>query len=271
MMKVAMFISGRLTCYEENLVHVLCGLSKYDVSLFASINGEPDDFYDRAEEQLAPWLKAIRYEKFFMPDDFVRNTHVETLRRMVDGDPYTVMSCFYNDMMAFELIEDYEKENGETFDVYVKFRSDMSMIDRIDFALPAADDLRIYSCIPPCQIYFFGDRSTPMCVCDAFAYGNKPSMKRYVATYEFINSINSHLSGNYRINYEPCLTESVHKTLFDPAYSSASPGVRVIKNRSEIGLGMLSSGVKIDYFACRYKHDPMRRERDRQYSPERRV
>ena len=57
-MKLAFFISGRLTCYEENLIPILNFLDKkYDINLFLSINDEYNNYYEKAESLLSKWLK----------------------------------------------------------------------------------------------------------------------------------------------------------------------------------------------------------------------
>ena len=48
-MKVAVFISGRLKCYESCLIPILQRTS-YDVDLFCSINDVESSYYDTARK-----------------------------------------------------------------------------------------------------------------------------------------------------------------------------------------------------------------------------
>lgn len=57
--------------------------------------------------------------------------------------------------------------------------------------------------------YIYGWRHIPRAICDAFAYGNKATMKIYTNTYNYILRENRLRNGYYRINYKPCLTESI--------------------------------------------------------------
>lgn len=259
MEKIAIFISGRLTCYETNLIPALVILNRtYDVHLFISINGERDEYHITAERLLGKWLKDIRYEKFKCPIE--NNIHPETLKQEVDGKkmPYTVMSSFYNDMKAFELIEKYELTNNMNFRLYCKLRPDMIFyqLPQFRFVLPDPNDKKLYSCVPECPIWIYGWQNTPICVCDAFAYGNKNVMKIYCNTYNFGIEMNNKLNGNYRINYEPLLTENILDTyLIDKEKYKTPEDIKNAYNNN-------SRGIEIYYFQCPYNLNKNRRSRD---------
>jgi len=111
MLKIAIFISGRINCYENNLLHILNYLDNIYkdtcndescVNLFMSINGIRDEYNILMEKTLNKYIKSIHYEIYKIPENF-KNNHQETLYQIIDGvkQPYTNLSCFYNDMVAF--------------------------------------------------------------------------------------------------------------------------------------------------------------------------
>ena len=257
--KIAIFISGRLTCYETNLIHTLTILdNKYDIYLFASINGERDEYHINAENFLSKWLKDIRYEKYICPIE--NNTHIHSLLQNVNGKyiPYTVMSCFYNDMKAFELIEKYEIENSMCFDVYCKLRADMNFFDlnSFNFEICKKDEKKLYTSILADPIRFYGYHNVPLNISDAFAYGNKEIMKIYCNTYNFGIEMNAKYNGNFRINYEPLLTESILDTYVGDISKHYTPDdiINAYNNNPR--------GIEIIYFNCPYNLNGNRRHRD---------
>jgi hypothetical protein len=258
MISVALFISGRLTCYEDTLIPLLRFLDyKYNINLFCSINGEQDDYHLEAERNLAKWLRKITYEIYKVPESFVQNTHPETLFQNINGQkvPYTVLSCFYNDRKAFNLIDSYEKETGKIFDVISKIRPDLIFRDynNIIFKKDSPDDLLLHTCIPLQPIYIYGYESVPMCICDAFAYGNRKVMEIYTRTYEYILNENKKRNGNFRINYEPSLTESIINFYFLDTKNENEMRFKYLENEREI---------IFDFFYCPYFHNSKRRDRD---------
>lgn len=213
-MKTALFISGRLTCYEENLINVLnTTFCENDIDLFISINGVRDEYHIEAEEKLSKWLRKIDYEEYNVPDDFI-NTHPESLRQTVNNKnvSYTVMSMFYNDKKNFLNIENYAKENNIQYDIVCKFRPDIYFINpffRILFNAFINNKDTLFCCTPPCQIILYGDKHPegPLCINDAFSLGSMEVMKRYCSTYDRIFLLNEKYNGNFRLNYEVSLTE----------------------------------------------------------------
>ena len=257
--KIAIFISGRLTCYETNLIPALIILSRnYDVHLFISINGERDEYHITAERLLGKWLKDIRYEKFKCPIE--NNINIESLQQEVDGKkmPYTVMSCFYNDMKAFELIEKYESANNMNFRLYCKLRPDMIFyqLPQFHFVLPDPNDNKLYSCVPECPIWFYGWQKTPICISDAFAYGNKKIMQLYCNAYNFGIEMNDKLNGDYRFNYETLITENMLGSyLIDKEkYKTEEDIINAFVNNKR--------KIQINYFQCPYNLNKNRRNRD---------
>jgi hypothetical protein len=257
-MNIALFISGRLTCYDTDLIPNLESMSRdYTIHLFVSINGERDEYHQEAEKRLAPWLKKIRYESYTIPDDFIPNTNPETLFQIVDGKrvPYTVLSCFYNDWKCYEMIVDYVKETGIQMDTCVKFRPDISFQtkDWSIFQRAAAQPERLFSNFPPAKIYYGGDTSIPCYVSDAFICTSLANLKVYCNTYHFILETNRSTNGTYRINYEVSLTENIFGTPIDDSVKPA---------RDQLLSLFANAQLSIEYFELPYTLNKMRRTRE---------
>lgn len=234
-MKVAVLISGRSTGYERCILPLL-EKTKYDVDLFMSINDDDCKYYDVMKEKLRSWIRDISIKRYEPPSDFFNN-HPETLLQEVRGKkyPHNVLSCFYNDKNAFDMAVEYQN-NNQKYDVFLKFRSDIIVSEFPDFSIVNQEE-RLFSahhrdiCHMKAPLFdksflrYTGEQAT--WVSDAVSFGNQKSMEKYVKTYEFILYVNSALSGNYRINFEPCLTESVYSenvlvTYLDYAYDMLS-------------------------------------------------
>jgi hypothetical protein len=115
-------------------------------------------------------------------------------------------------------------------------------------------DTILYSCIPECEIYYFGLRNINRCICDAFAFGSMKVMKRYCNTYNFILSTNDKLLGNYCINYELCLTESYLNEIFNQEQTDDF-SIRYMSAFDRLE-------YKVEYFSCPYILNKKRRSRD---------
>jgi hypothetical protein len=259
MKRVAIFISGRLTCYENHLIRNLEKLQNHLlVDLFISINGERDDYHKEAEQKLQKWLRVIQYEKYIPPSEtiMIPNNHRETLFQIIDSikTPYTNLSCFYNDTKCYSMITQYANEKNIEYDIYMKFRPDIyffniNVLENIGINM---DENSLYSCIPPQEIYIWGDRRASRCICDAFAYGSKKVMEQYCKTYSFIIKTNNERNGSYRINYEPSLTESFCNYALD-----------LDNDNYQTIINMFASApFKVHYFTAPYEIDRNRRNRD---------
>lgn len=277
-MKIALFISGRLTCYEENLLYILTNsIFSKQIDLFVSVNGEKNNYFDLAEKRLNPWLKKIVYENFNVPETFKQNIHPQTLIQIVNKKrvPYTVLSCFYNDKKNMEQIIKYEKENNFEYDVYCKFRADIIFNDLNKFIFLIPSENTIYSCIPPCLIKFNSNKTNYSCISDAFAYGNKKIMQKYTSAYDSILRLNNILNGKYRINYEPSLTEPMFNFLYQDGYEMPDNfyylhkyknilnDYTIINNENEYKYFMDNHPIKINYFDCAYDLNNNRRQFDK--------
>jgi hypothetical protein len=274
---IAIFISGRLTCYDTNLIKILNYLDKkYHIDLFISLNNKRDEYHIIAEQRLSKWIKSINYEEYTVPGDFVQNIHPQSLLQDVNGYivPYTNLSCFFNDRKCFDMIINYHN-SIKPYDVVCKLRSDITFhnIENLFFNIPEIDT--IYSCIPPCQIHFNGDEKNPICINDAFAFGNIKSMDMYTRTYTNILFLNNVLEGKYRVNYELSLTESIYSILYQTGYEIEGQdnyleqyvdkleNYSIIRSPYEFIEKIKTNRIKIRYFENPYCLDPDRRSRDK--------
>jgi hypothetical protein len=231
--------------------------NKYTVHLFLSINGVKDTYHEEAERELAPWFQVSYYEVFQVPQDFIQNTHPESLLQTVNGKqvPYTVLSCFYNDRKAYELILEHQTKYSLQYDIICKLRADMKFenLEDFTFTIDESSSLILHSCIPWCIIRFFGFHNIPICICDAFAYGNVKTMDIYTNTYKYILQENTKRNGYFRINYEPSLHENCINF-----YCADSPDPDILNDAFYNN----SRNLKITYFSCPYTLYSNRRHRD---------
>jgi hypothetical protein len=261
MIKIAFYISGRITCYENCLIPILKYLEQsYEIYLFISLNSKRTKYHLKMEKDLEKWLKDIYYEEYQIPLSFIENTHPETLFQIVNNKkvPLSVLSCFYNDTKNFQLIENYEKKYNLEFDIYCKFRPDLIFknINDIKFIKSNKDELVIYSAIIPkwAQVHFFGYLDSPLMITDNFVYSNKKIMKLYTDTYNYILSENNKYNGFYRINYETALTENIIDYYFLNKHHTSQEVTNKILNNKR--------GIKINYFNNEYELDKNRRNLD---------
>ena len=77
--------------------------------------------------------------------------------------------------------------------------------------------------------HFYTD--TPLMISDAFAYGNKISMKHYCSTYDWILKNDNILNGNYSQTFEIYLTDSILQHVF---YNIPGGGVYPILSSEQI-------------------------------------
>lgn len=237
MVKVAIFISGRIKCYDTDLYSCLQYLTSdknLELHLFASINDERNSYCVEAEQKLSVWLKDIQYEIYTKPE----NSYCESAW-------YNVLSCFYNDKKAYDMIMSYSEKNSIEYDYICKFRSDISFIMPCSFKFPEEkNEMTLYSCVPPDRIYFNGNKTLPMNICDAFAFGSPYIMKRYCKTYDFILQTLKERMGDYRVWFELSLTESFYDTTID----KDTPNACEHKVRN-----LLSNfPIHVNYFSCPY-------------------
>jgi hypothetical protein len=251
MLKIALFISGRITCYEEYLLPLLEYLTKkYEIRFFCSINSNYNEKY---VNDLKKYLANVNFEKFIYSEEWISN---RILNKKTFLGPFNQLSMFYNDLKCFTMIEKYQQDNNMEFDIICKIRPDMKFNNLFDinFIKDEKNSLIINSCIPSCPIYWFGNENTPLLVCDAFAYGNFKSMKIYCDTYNWIIEQDKILLGTYDRTFEPYLNESILRCCFDTYKQQINTTEKIIDKIVNNPLG-----IKIRYFNCPYKHSDKRR------------
>jgi len=223
-MKVAMLLSGRIKCYETCLIPLL-EISPYEVDLFISVNGEEDEYHNKALDNLSKWLKGKYICPYSIPEDYI-DTFINMNSGTNEPLPYNQMSMFFNDRNAFELATQYADDNNFEYDAYMKYRSDI-----ITDCLPSIkviEDYKLFSVIPwnnhkssvidrlkPTIYNGPGDWKLQETidipwVSDAIVYGNRDSMNVYTQTYKYCMEMNKLWNGLYPIAFEPSVTQNVY-------------------------------------------------------------
>ena len=149
--------------------------------------------------------------------------------------------------MNMELIEEFEKNNNIIFDVICKTRSEMICYGDYEFIIDDKNKLIIRN-KHMCDIRYWGHVywDTPKMISDAFAYGNKLSMKHYTNTYEFILKNDIRLKGKYTQAFEIYLTDSILQHVF---YNIPGGEDVPVLTKEEINYkyNNIPNGCKIDY------------------------
>ncbi len=133
---------------------------------------------------------------------------------------------FFNDNNAFNMAEQYSKNNNINYDYYMKFRSDI-----INTTMPKIElhnNNILYSIVPSCNFISHGIFKTNI-VSDAWVWGNYETMKKYCNTYYFVLDMLNKYNGNYYIAFEDCVTDNVYSNNIPIIYVNHS--YRLDKNR----------------------------------------
>ena len=218
MRNIAIFISGRMLGYKEKLVPFIHSLKhKYNIKLFLSINIFSFENHNihipliihELQTEFGDILAYCNFEKYKLPKSFVEYR----LENNMNNFHYNCLSCFYNDKKNMELIEKYEIYNDIKFDLICKTRTELQFISDVDFIFDNDEDLILHN-RHMCDIRYWGHihHNTPKMISDAFAYGNKNSMKIYCKTYDWI--LQNSLSRIYSQTFEIYLTDSILQYMF---------------------------------------------------------
>lgn len=213
-MKIALIITGRIAMYEVGLIHTLT-TSNHEFDLFMSLNGENCDYYDKMKTTLSPWLKFCNIQKFELnkefcekikPHNWINTTHC----KYVDGYlvPYNVMSMYYNEKVAMEAATKYADTHKFEYGCYLKFRSDLMNVTFNENLKIPKEGLHLISPVPNCMFHSGGIHKAPI-VCDAFAWGNRETMKIYFNTYDYVLKKTEETDGNFFISFECSLTDNL--------------------------------------------------------------
>jgi hypothetical protein len=219
MLKIALFISGRLLGFKDCLLPFINNIkNRYNIYLFFSINTFSLDKTENLKSVISDLKNAfgenigdIYFEEYKFPKSYVENR----TNNNVNVFSYNCLSCFYNDKKNLELIENFEKKNNIIFDIICKTRSDIYFMNKFDFIVDKKNDLIIRNKHMD-DIRFWGHiyKDTPLMISDAFAYGNKISMNYYCSTYDWILKNDLLLKGKYTQGFEIYLTDSILQHVF---------------------------------------------------------
>jgi hypothetical protein len=210
-MRIALFISGRITCYESCLLPFL-HKSPHEVHLYISLNADPvNQYVQKSVVDLKQWLRGSYIHPFTLPENFVY-THPETQNfqfvKQADGTtkllPIHQMSMYFNDWKAMQMII----ESGETYDLVMKFRADMMNVEWPLLPLQIPPPMSLHMVKPNCHFPGFGE-SKKFVVSDCWVWGRIETMSLYCETYPFVLSKLEEKKGNYLIHYESCVTDNV--------------------------------------------------------------
>lgn len=176
--------------------------------MFLSINS--DKVYNEVIQCFKDEIGYYEFKPFFYEEDWIEN-RLKNNRKYFG--PYNQLSCFYNDLNNFNLIEKYEKDNNIEFDVICKLRSDIifTNINQLIFHKDNSSDLILNNINLKCRISAF--HLSPSFMSDAVCFGNKKSMKIYCNTYNFIKNMDINIKGLYNRTFEAYLNESLYNCL----------------------------------------------------------
>lgn len=210
MINLAIFISGRIKFYDKCLLKIINFLksqNKYNIKLFLSINS--DKVYNEVIQCFKDEIGYSEFKPFFYEEDWIEN-RLKNNRKFLG--PYNQLSCFYNDLNNFNLIEKYEKDNNIEFDVLCRLRSDLifNNLNEVNFHKDNPDDLILNNINLKCRINAF--HLSPPLVSE-LCFGNKKSMKLHCNTYNFMKNMDVKLNGLYNRTFEPYLSESLYNCL----------------------------------------------------------
>jgi hypothetical protein len=173
-LKVAIFFVGRITAYQHCMPKLLEIKDTYNPVIFCSLNADsnsPEDIKSFLADFAIP-EKQSNVEKVVYPEwlDRCYSSDNGLLNRTA------MYSMFYNQNKAFNLIEQYQKDNSMQFDCILYYRADMISTDKLVLNMPESN-----------AIYIPSDRGYGGCN-DRVAYGSYESMKVYC---NIINSLES--------------------------------------------------------------------------------
>ena len=251
MLNIALFVSGRLLGFKDCLLPFINNLKKeYNIFVFFSINtfslDKNDNNLDFIISDLintfGTTIGDIYFEEYKFPKKYVETR----ISNNINVFSYNCLSCFYNDSKNMELIEKFEKNNNILFDIICKTRTDIFFKNDVNFICDNKEHLIIRNKhMMPIRYWGHAYNDTPLMISDAFAYGNKKSMKYYCSTYEWILKNDSILNGNYSQTFEIYLTDSILQHIF---YNKPGGETIPLLNRHQIFDKYINNPNKINIF-----------------------
>lgn len=185
--RIAMIISGRVKCFELDLLPQICNyyndVSTNDtyIDIFASTN------YDKHDLEILSFSRHVFPTRLCAQkyDCDTKYLTFENRRPEYKDGRYSIanaMSHFFNNKNAFHMIEEYEKENDIKFNTVFIYRTDICNPEMPDLTI----SLKPYNIYYPCaNIYnpewtnmeiVIGDNETMKLYCDLY-----DSIDQYIA------------------------------------------------------------------------------------------
>jgi hypothetical protein len=198
-MKVALLLSGKFRdgndCIESIQSYII---KKYNADVFIDYsfnqNDTEADILDRLKILYKP--KKISYGTYPAElENIIKNSHF--YKKNIESNPESLFKMWYSIKKANELKTQYEIENGFEYDIVIKSRFDLKILDNINFK---KDFNSIF--IPIGWDHRDGYN-------DLFAYGDSKSMDYYCNLYNYL--IN-YLKDGHLIHPETLLKVHLNKS-----------------------------------------------------------
>ena len=130
--RIAMMISGRIKCYERNLMPQMKAFHSEHpdvyIDLFVAVNANMDEEHVRFYETMFPtmmFIQPYQCEQKYIYHPFIRG-EFEGRRHMIGN----FMSHFYNNMVAYQLLMMFKQQNPDiVYDKVMLFRADINRPD----------------------------------------------------------------------------------------------------------------------------------------------
>lgn len=200
-MRIAVLLSGRIVNpeYEYTLKQFDNMFKNQQITYFISINSNVHDakFTEQFARDLYIDSECINIEKTEEPQEIYR------YRKKLETNYHNTYSMFYHNKKCFEMLERYEAKYEVSFDIILKYRTDIQYLDDDKITFDNIEGNTIYI---PCSYDHGG-------INDQIAYGDKESMRYYCCCVEnIINMCRSeimfhpetllkeHLKSNVKVN-----------------------------------------------------------------------
>ena len=212
-MKLAVLLSGRIKQYEQFLHLLQRTGNKYEIHVFISVNDIYSDFYEKVQKLFGNYLKGFHCNEYIVPENF-------TNKWFNIPATYSTLSCLYNDKYSFNMATKFADDNNFSYDVYLRFRSDIIATNFPDFHTYDIDSNIIFSVVPFCKFvllitdnpdgevkdgtyYRYGDiKHNGKKVTGDIAFGNRIAISTYCSCYDYVLKKNEENNGIYVIWFE---------------------------------------------------------------------
>src|SRR5205085_144411 len=114
-MKIALIISGRVTCARECLLPILFP----GVDVHIVINGEYSREIYETYLQHHSSIKSLEVISYTVPEEY------KFYPKAPETNAQTCVSMFYTQWLACQNAQRYEKQGGFEYDLWIKFRPDI--------------------------------------------------------------------------------------------------------------------------------------------------